>query len=143
MTTTHRCRAILLAVVFAASTGALAGDEPFPPMTRGWTFKSQDGKALYQKICQGCHMADGQGAKGAGMYPALASNPRLASSGYIVSNVLNGIRGMPGFGIFLTDEQVLAVSTYVRTNLGNKYTDPITLEEVKKLRKPAKGLFDE
>jgi mono/diheme cytochrome c family protein len=50
---------------------------------------------------------------------------------------------MPGLGVFLTDEQVLAVSTYVRTNLSNEHTDPITLEEVKKLRKPAKGLFDE
>lgn len=143
MTRNLRCRALLAAAMLAVSTGVPAEDKPFPPMTRGWVFTSQDGKALYQKICQGCHMADGQGARGAGMYPALASNPRLASSGYIVSNVLNGIRGMPGFGIFLTDEQVLAVSTYVRTNLGNKYADPITLEDVKKLRKPAKGLFDE
>ncbi len=143
MTNKLLCRALLLTVVLAVPAGARAEDQPFPPMTRGWAFTSQDGKELYQKICQGCHMADGQGAKGAGMYPALAGNPRLASSGYIVSNVLNGIRGMPGFGIFLTDAQVLAVSTYVRTNLGNKYTDPITLDEVKTLRKPAKGLFDE
>lgn len=143
MTFSTLTRVALLAAMAGASTLAAAQEQSFPPVTRGWVFKSQDGKELYQKICAGCHMPDGRGAKGAGMYPALANNPRISSSGYIVSNVLNGRAGMPGFSIFLTDAQVQAVSTYVRTNFGNKYADPILLEDVAKLRLPAKGLFEE
>jgi mono/diheme cytochrome c family protein len=143
MTIKTMSRAALLAALASASPFAAAEQQSFPPMTRGWVFNAQDGKELYQKICQGCHMADGKGASGAGKYPALANNPRFASSGYIVSNVLNGRAGMPGFGVFLTDAQVLAVSTYVRASFGNSYTTPITLEEVKAIRKPAKGLFDD
>lgn len=149
MTINHTARRTLLicAGFFAAASfvSPLAfAQAPAPrALTRGWVFTAQDGKELYQKICQGCHMANGEGAKGAGMYPALANNPRVASSGYIVSNVLNGLRGMPGLGIYLSDAQVAAVATYVRTNMGNKYTEPISLEEVKALRKPAKGVFDE
>ncbi len=143
MTIKNLARTALLATLAGASALAAAQEQSFPPVTLGWVFKSQDGKELYQKICQGCHMPDGRGAKGAGMYPALANNPRIASSGYIVSNVLNGIRGMPNFGVFLTDTQVQAVATYVRTNFGNQYTDPITLDEVAKLRRPVKGLFAE
>ena len=136
MTFNHLTHIALLAALAGASAFACAQEKTFPPMTRGWAFKTQDGKALYQKICQGCHMADGRGAQGAGMYPALAANPRLASSGYVASNVLNGIRGMPNFGIYLNDTQVQAVANYVRTNFGNAYTEPVSLDEIRALRKP-------
>ena len=132
-----------LAASIGFSPFAFADDSPSPPLSKGWQFAAQDGKALYQSVCQACHMPAGQGAEGAGMYPALANNARLASSGYIVDNVLNGRKGMPGLGIFLSDAQVVAVTTYVRTNMGNNYRDPVTLEEVAKLRRPAKGLFDD
>ena len=42
-------------------------------------FMPQSGEALYADICQGCHMQGGLGAVGAGAYPALAKNPKLAS----------------------------------------------------------------
>ena len=87
----------------------------------GERFVQQDGAGLYQASCQGCHMPQGQGAKGAGFYPALANNPRLASGAYPTYVVLAGLRGMPPFAGRLSDQQVAAVVIYVRTNLGNGY----------------------
>ena len=37
------------------------------------------GEDVYRALCQGCHMADRQGASGAGSYPALAGN-RMVSA---------------------------------------------------------------
>src|ERR1043166_8694095 len=88
---------------------------------RGASFAMQGGEAVYRGICQGCHMADAQGATGAGSYPALAKNSRLSEAGYVVSMVLNGHRGMPPFRGHLTDQQVADVVNYVRKNFGNRF----------------------
>jgi mono/diheme cytochrome c family protein len=125
----------LLLPLMLVAAGRAYGDEPaIPPISEGPQYIEQDGASLYRAICQGCHMPNGQGAKGAGMYPALAKNPRLAASGYLVYNVLQGRRGMPGFGQFLNDAQVAAVANYVRTNMGNQYTDVVSAADVAKLR---------
>jgi mono/diheme cytochrome c family protein len=98
-------------------------------------FDEKDGESLYRNICQGCHMPDGQGASGAGRYPALAGNPRLAAKAYPVFMVTHGQRAMPGFGEQLDDAQIAEVVNYVRTHLGNGYTDAVTPAEVKAARK--------
>lgn len=103
-----------------------------------------DGKQIYEQICQGCHMPDARGAVGAGHYPALANNATLASRQYVALTVLAGRRNMPGFGarhaigfvgppMTLTEEQIAAVISYVRTHFGNHYTDPISAAEVRSL----------
>ena len=97
-------------------------------------FDEQTGEAIWQGICQGCHMPQAQGAVGAGAYPRLAGNPRLASNLYPTMMVLNGQRAMPSFGALLSDAQVAAVVNYLRTHFGNNYKDPITPEQVKALR---------
>jgi len=96
----------------------------------GEHFGQQGGARLYQAICQGCHMPQGQGAEGAGFYPALANNPRLASGAYPTYVVLSGLRGMPSFAGRLTDQQVADVVNYVRTSFGNNYPDAVTPEAV-------------
>lgn len=93
------------------------------------------GQKIYQAICQTCHMADGQGAQGAGFYPALAGNPKLAAGQYPVSIVMQGLHGMPSFGHRLDDEQVASVVNYIRTSFGNQFTDPVKAEDVKAFRK--------
>ena len=104
-------------------------------------FKAMDGRQIYQNICQGCHMADGGGAVGAGHYPALAKDPTLVSRQYMALTILTGRRNMPAFGakhaggfggppVTLTEAQIAAVINYVRTNFGNHYTDSITAAEV-------------
>jgi len=100
-------------------------------------FGQQTGEDLFRGICQGCHMPDAQGATGAGTYPALANNPRLAAAIYPITIVVNGQRAMPPFGkptIFgqlLTDTQIANVINYVRTHFGNHYRDVVTPEAVK------------
>jgi mono/diheme cytochrome c family protein len=103
--------------------------------------KAMDGRQIYQNICQGCHMADGGGAMGAGHYPALAKDPTLVSRQYMALTILAGRRNMPAFGakhaigfggppVTLTEAQIAAVINYVRTNFGNHYKDSITAAEV-------------
>jgi len=90
---------------------------------------------LFANACQGCHMADGRGATGAGAYPSLARNGNLESGGYPIAVVLKGQRAMPAFGAMLSDEQVAAVVNYVRTHFGNQYRDAAIAEDVRDARR--------
>jgi mono/diheme cytochrome c family protein len=107
---------------------------PAPDFLSGADAAQATGEQLYTHICQACHMPGGQGAVGAGAYPALAHNAKLAAGAYPVVMVLHGRGAMPAIGEHLTDAQVAAVVTYVRTHLGNRYTDAITTDQVKALR---------
>ena len=100
-------------------------------------YPQQKGEDLYRAICQGCHMPDARGARGAGTYPPLANNPRLQSAAYALSIVANGQKAMPWFGGPLTDAQIAAVVGYVRTHFGNHYTSPVTAADVRAVRRPA------
>ena len=104
------------------------------PDFRGAPFSMQGGEAVYRGVCQGCHMADAKGATGAGSYPALASNSRLASAGYVLSMVMNGHKGMPPFRGHFTDLQLADVVNYVRTHFGNHYKDQVKPADIQALR---------
>ena len=127
-------RALLIAGLFLMTAPALAETAHTPVFSTGDVFDEQTGETLYQGICQGCHMPNGQGAAGAGRYPALARNSKLEASGYPVTMVLHGLNGMPPFAERLTDAQVAQVVNYVRTHFGNSYTDAVKPEDVKALR---------
>ncbi len=117
----------------ASEAARPAGFNPrFSP--EGEHFVQQGGEQLYRSICQGCHMPQGQGAQGAGMYPALAKNARLAAGAYPAFVVLKGLRGMPPFGQRLSDQQVADVVNYVRTHFGNDYRDALSAQDVAKQR---------
>jgi mono/diheme cytochrome c family protein len=96
-------------------------------------YNYSSGKDIYEHVCQACHMPDAKGAVGAGAYPALAGNPNLQTGLYPVMIILRGLKSMPAFSD-LDDEQVAAVSNYIRSSYGNKFTDPVTVEQVKELR---------
>ena len=96
-------------------------------------FFSTDGKKLYNDSCAGCHMADGKGAQGAGYYPPLANNSKMLSKYYIISVVINGLRGMPSFHSMMNDQQIAAVTQYVHSDL-NGFTDTVTAADVAQLR---------
>jgi mono/diheme cytochrome c family protein len=98
-------------------------------------FSQHDGGALFQAICQGCHMADAAGAVGAAAYPALAHNDRLAAALYPVATVLKGRNAMPPLASYLDDTQVAAVVNYLRTHFGNSYRDVVSPQMVEKTRK--------
>lgn len=97
-------------------------------------FNEPDGEKLYRRVCAACHMADAMGATGAGTYPALAKNPKLAASGYPMLIVVKGLNGMPPIGDMMTDQQVAEVVNYIRSHFGNKYKDVVTAEQVKAMR---------
>ncbi|HEX7867298.1 MAG TPA: cytochrome c [Variovorax sp.] len=123
----------ICALASVAGQAAFA-QSPEPAFSVGPRFQESSGESIYRATCQGCHMAQGQGAKGAGAYPALASNPRLASPEYPLYVVINGQKGMPAFGKMLSDEQIAAVVGYARTHFGNQYPEAVEAESVKKLR---------
>jgi mono/diheme cytochrome c family protein len=131
---------VLLAAAWAAA-GAHADDSSFTPLAGG--------ADIYSHICQGCHMAQGQGAVGAGHYPKLAGNSALVSWQYVALTVLNGKKGMPAFGlpgdppIFpfgaarLSDAQVADVVNYVRSHFGNKWKGNVTADQIAALPHPS------
>ena len=124
-----RCRQALLTTVAAMLAHTAVAQEIY-----AGKFPQQTGEDLFKNICQGCHMPDAKGATGAGTYPALASNPRLAAAVYPIMVVLHGQRAMPPFGESLNDEQVANVINYVRSHFGNHYKDQVSPEAVKAKR---------
>lgn len=92
------------------------------------------GEGIYRAVCSGCHMDDGEGAVGAGAYPALADNPRLEFPQYAIFLTIHGSGAMPPLGSVLDDEQIATVVEYIRTHFGNEFTDPVTAEDVASAR---------
>jgi mono/diheme cytochrome c family protein len=85
------------------------------------------GKGVYARNCQACHQADGKGLPN--VYPPLvASNWVQDNPERIIKVVLSGLGGpvevngksynnqMTPFGAVLSDQQVAAVLTYIRTD---------------------------
>ena len=135
--------AAIAAGVLAIGVPAVAQDgPPLAARAPNGLFVMKDGETIYRNVCQACHMSDAMGAKGAGVYPALAGNKKLTAAAYPVRVVLLGQKGMPPFGAYFTDEQVAAVVGYVRTHFGNSYASPVTAAEVKALRTPPAGPND-
>ena len=84
----------LLLLLLLLATAARA-DGAGPTFGNPYAFTEQGGAAVYAAVCAACHMPDGRGAIGAGAYPALAANPRLAAAGYPILVVLRGRKAMP------------------------------------------------
>jgi mono/diheme cytochrome c family protein len=126
-------RHTILATLLLAALPA-AAQAPDPSFGHPARFLHRDGAALYAASCAGCHMPDGRGAMGAAAYPALAGNDRLDPPGYLVTVILRGRHGMPGFAGSMNDEQVAAVASFVRTNFGNAWSAPVTPEEARTAR---------
>ena len=116
---------------FISAASAQSSDGSFMSSRR---FMQRDGEVIYRTVCQSCHMAAAEGAVGAGAYPALANDPKLAAAGYSVLVVVNGSKDMPPFGALLDDEQVAAVVNYVRSHFGNSYPDIVSPVDVKSPR---------
>jgi mono/diheme cytochrome c family protein len=88
-----------------------------------------NGKAVYDRTCTACHQADGSGVPGT--FPPVAKSEWVTGSQeHLVRIILNGVTGpiqvngetyqgtMPPWGS-LSNAEVAAVSTYLRSNFGN------------------------
>jgi mono/diheme cytochrome c family protein len=126
---------VLAGVLLGASVVAVPAQQPAAGVFGSPThFTETGGAAIYHSICAGCHMANGNGAVGAGAYPALAHDANLAAAGYPIGIVLHGQRAMPPFARLLSDRQIADVVAYIRQSFGNSFADPVTSDDVKALR---------
>lgn len=102
------------------------------------------GATVFTSHCASCHQANGQGLPGA--FPPLAGSPYvLGDPKRTVSIVLDGLHGpitvngktfngqMPTWKGQLSDAEIAAVLTYVRSTWGNK-APAVTPELVKEMR---------
>jgi mono/diheme cytochrome c family protein len=102
------------------------------------------GKAVYDAQCASCHGSQGQGKPP--HYPVLAGNQsiQMTSAVNAIRMVLNGgyppgtagnpmPYGMPPFAVSLSDNEIAAVVTYIRTSWGNRGS-AVTASQANELR---------
>jgi mono/diheme cytochrome c family protein len=119
-------RAALAGLCLAVGLCPLAGAAGAQTFGSRSHFTEQGGAAIYAAVCAACHMANGEGARGAGAYPSLVRDRDLADVAYPVAMLLVGEKAMPGFARLLSDQQIADVTNYVRTHFGNTYPDRAT-----------------
>ncbi len=133
--------------VYLKALPARSGDKSAPPsqaVVEQKTSLSPLGKKIYDAQCAECHATQGQGKPPD--FPPLANNQSIVMSSAVnpIRMVLNGgyppgtfknpkPYGMPPFAQSLSDVEVAAVVTYIRTAWGN-HGAPVTVKEVNELR---------
>lgn len=130
-------RAIALVVSATVNAPALADDAPAnsAAMSHGWEFSEQGGADLFRNVCAACHQPDAKGAVGAGAYPSLAEDQKLASTDFMLTLLLSGPSNMPALGDMMSNAQIADVVNYVRTHFGNAYPDAISAADVSAARR--------
>ena len=106
-----------------------------------------DGKQLYGAKCAACHQGSGLGV--AGVFPPLAASEWVIGDEKILTNILlHGVNGemivkgnkyngaMPAWNT-LSDDELAAVLTYIRTDWGNT-APPLKAETIKSQRELTK-----
>lgn len=101
------------------------------------------GKAVYDKYCLVCHQSDGSGVPG--MHPPLTPGSWVGNDPKeLIAMMMKGLSGkvevngevyngfMPSQAQ-LTDEEIAAVLTYIRSSFGNNF-EPVDASLVKKVR---------
>jgi mono/diheme cytochrome c family protein len=116
---------------------SIVKDSPTPPVSRLSHAESSLllnlGKSVYERQCSSCHGVNGEGK--VPHYPPLAGNQSIQMESAVnpIRMVLNGgyppgtqgnpmPHGMPPFSVSLSDDEVAAVVSYIRTSWGNRGT---------------------
>jgi len=99
-----------------------------PSSTLSNSKKLSDGRTLYEAYCSSCHKSDGKGL--VNTFPPLANSEIVnGDKKPLLAIILHGLQQkndenrlyagvMPGFS-FLTDEEIITIANYIRTNFGN------------------------
>ena len=132
-----RAIALIVATITASPVAADDASSKSAAMSHGWRFGEQGGAEMYSHVCAACHQADAGGAAGAGRYPRLAADEKLASTDYVLSVLVGGLKSMPPIASMMSDAQVADVVNYVRTHFGNAYPDAISAADVAAARRTA------
>lgn len=103
-----------------------------------------DGAQIYASRCVACHQASGQGL--AGLAPPLANSPYvLDDETRMLKIILSGLTGpievnggtwngaMPAWGPSMSDAEIAAVATHIRSSWGNQAA-AVTEDAVKTVR---------
>ena len=85
----------------------------------------------------GCFVCHGQlGYGGAG--PGFRGDKIIAADDYVIGRIVLGGGIMPAFGKKLSDKEIAAVATYIRTSWGNNF-GPIDPQQVTNTRRTLDG----
>jgi cytochrome c6 len=104
----------------------------FSVLMSGVACAELDGGGLFAQNCSACHQKNGKGIPGA--FPALAGDAFVVGPPeQVVLTVLNGRGAMPTFAKDLSDQQIAAIITYVRSSWGNK-ADPVDAGLIRTIR---------
>ena len=78
-----------------------------------------EGARNYQRNCQPCHGAEGQGGAG----PTLTTSTMITRASGIINQILQGspAHGMPAFAPLLNNREIASISTFVRNSWGNAF----------------------
>jgi mono/diheme cytochrome c family protein len=113
----------------------VAGPEPRPALQ---AFASR-GARIYSTKCNGCHGGDGRG-DGANFPTLVGSDWVVGDSQRLAMVIINGVQGpistgraygpgvMPAQGIGMTPEELAALMTYLRNDLGNAVGDVVSVD---------------
>lgn len=142
--TTEDVRAMAVYLKSLPADQPLANDPAAAPARANITQQFTQGKRIYDAQCANCHGAQGRGKLP--HYPPLAANQSITMTSAVnpIRMVLNGgyppgtrrnpmPYGMPPFAHSLSDGDIAAVVTYIRTAWGNRGA-PVTVREVNDLR---------
>ncbi len=128
----------------AKQSGVAAAADTGTPNAHPAAGPAASGQAVFGRTCVVCHQANGQGLAGA--FPPLAKSPyATGAKDKLIKLVLNGLTGpvtvagqhfngvMPPWKGQLSDAEIAAVLTYVRSSFGNS-ADAVSATEVQQQR---------
>lgn len=119
---------LALAACLVLVVAQAAADSPTTLDTADTEAFLELGQQVYDANCLSCHGASGGGGVGV----PLAGNDYLEDTSYVIEQIMYGGGFMPGFG-HLSDEEIAAVASDVRTSWGNNY-GLVSIEEVEARR---------
>jgi mono/diheme cytochrome c family protein len=119
------------AVVAVLAIGIAAQGNPSAAQDRADT---DGGHVFMNEHCFVCHGEMGFG----GIGPKFRGDHYLDLGDYVIGQILMGRGIMPGYAERLSDQQIAAVATYIRTSWGNQYGE-IKAEQVAQLRSQLSG----
>lgn len=112
-----------------------AGSTGPRPLTPEEQQRFDAGKQIYLSTCAGCHQQDGMGMPGVAK-PLVGSPWVTGRADHLLRILLHGKEGemlMPGVGATLSNEEIAAVSTYIR-RMGTNQASPVDPEQVHEVR---------
>jgi mono/diheme cytochrome c family protein len=142
-TAESRQRAAQVLARVESDSKARAGEAAAPEPQRA-AAQGPAGRGIYAGACASCHDSGRlAGSSGTALHLALSSSVHLPTPGNVIRIILDGIsppegergRMMPGFAGALTDEQVVALARYLRSDFAKGPPWRDIEDEVRKARR--------